>query len=141
MNGQPDTGVPTHVDIKSLQDAIPRLEYLKHYLQTTLIPYVGKMYLSKNYGDLFFGGLDSAPTVYNKHNGYVKAAVDSYRDIAHALDIAAEATKSIVQNYKDAEHNTSLNVAAVEKAFTDNTGGGTTTTTSSSGNGSTQGSF
>ena len=140
-NVKSDAGVPTHADIKSLEDVVPRLEFLKNYLQTKLIPYTAEMYLSKNYGDLFFGGVDSAAVVYNKHNGYVKAVVDSYRDVANALDIAAEATKTIVQNYKDAEHNVSLNVAAVEKAFSDNSSGGSTTTTSSSGNGSTQGSF
>lgn len=142
--GQPDNGVPTRVDIKSLEDAIPWLESLKKYVQDHLIPDTSGMTLSKNYGELYFGGSDSSQLIWDgKHNGYVKAVVESYRDIAHALDTAAEATKTIVQNYKDAEHNNALDVAAVEKAFSDDSSGSTTTTstTSTSGNSATDGTY
>jgi len=85
-SGQPDNGVPTRVDIKSLEDAIPWLESLKKYVQDHLIPDTSGMTLSKNYGELYFGGSDSSQLIWDgKHNGYVKAVVESYRDIAHAL--------------------------------------------------------
>jgi hypothetical protein len=136
---QPDKGVPTQVDITSLEGAAPWLEGLKQYVQDHLITATGTMHLTKNYGDLYFGGVDSAPLVYNKHNNYVKAVIESYRDVARALGVAAEATKSIAQNYRDAEHNNALDVAAVEKAFSGESTG--TTTTGSTGDPSTQGSF
>ena len=142
---RPDVGMPTQVDITSLESAVAWLESLKSYVQDHLIVATGAMNLSDNYGKLYFGGVESAPAVYGKHNGYVKMVINSYRDIAQALGIAAEATKSIVQNYKDAEHNNSLDVAAVEKAFAGKSGGSTgTVTTSTAGpsvDPSTQGDF
>jgi hypothetical protein len=139
----PDTGVPTQVDIASVAGAVPWLEGLKKYVQEHLVPRTGSMTLSKNIGDLYFGGVSSAPGVYHKHNDYVKKVMDSYRDVARALDVAIDATNSIVKNYKDVEHNNAVNVAAVEKAFAgDDSGGGTTTTTAGSpANSSTSGSY
>ncbi|WP_433207175.1 hypothetical protein ACQP00_40860 [Dactylosporangium sp. CS-047395] len=128
----PDTGVPTQVDIKSLEGAIPWLEGLKQYVQDHLIMQTGAMSLTQNQGDLYFGGVDSSKLVWGKHNRYVDTVIESYRDIAHALDAAVKATESIVKNYKDAEHNNTLNVQAVEKAFTEGSQGsgssGTSTT-------------
>jgi hypothetical protein len=125
----PDTGVPTQVDIRSLEGAVPWLEGLKAYVHDHLIKQMGVLTLTKNRGDLYFGGVDSASLVYNKHNAYVKAIIDSYHSVIESLDIAAEATKSIAKNYRDAEHNNALNVAAVEKAFAEGSDGGTGTTT------------
>src|SRR5581483_9619824 len=55
-----DTGVPTQVDIKSLEGAAPWLDSLKQYVQDHLITATGAMNLTTNYGDLYFGGVDSA---------------------------------------------------------------------------------
>jgi hypothetical protein len=134
-----DTGVPTQVDIRSLEGAVPWLEGLKQYVHDHLIKQMGVLTLTKNRGDLYFGGVDSASLVYNKHNAYVKAIIDSYHSVIESLDIAAEATKSIAKNYRDAEHNNALNVAAVEKAFAAGSDGGGTATTGSTGTSATSG--
>jgi hypothetical protein len=139
---QKDNGVPTQVDIASLEGAVPWLEGLKKYMQDHLLQDLAKMKLSKNTGDLYFGGVDSAGAIYGKHNQYVTAVLETYRDVIRALDVAADATGSIVKNYKNAEHNNALNVAAVEKAFSnDSGGGGSTVPTSGNTSGATQGGF
>jgi hypothetical protein len=114
---KPPAGVPTEVDIDTLALAIPWLEGLKIYLQTTLMREVVRMAVTDQQSKVVFGTFGSASAVAGKHERYVESAVNSYRAIAKSLDVASRATKDIVQNYKDAEHNNSLTVQKVDTTF------------------------
>ncbi|GAA3453701.1 hypothetical protein [Dactylosporangium matsuzakiense] len=120
----PDTGVPTQVDIKSLENAAPWLDDLRAYVHDHLVKQVAVMVMNGADVKLFFGGLEGAADMSKQHNDYMRAMISSYQDIAHALDVASKATKQIAQNYRDAEHNNELNVKAVEKAFTSDSSAG-----------------
>jgi hypothetical protein len=131
-------GVTTHVDIPSLEQAVPWLEGLNHYIQDHLIQDVGKMALSGEQSKLYFGDLDSAQGLASKHKQYVDTVVNSYRDVAKSLDAASQATKDIVKNYKDAEHNNALTAAEVDKSFSNTSGSGTSGSSTTQPAGTTQ---
>jgi len=116
---QPSTpsGVPTEVDIDSLAATIPWLEGLKNYVQTTLMNEVARMAITGNQATVIFGDFQGAKAVSGKHLTYMRSAIESYRAIAKSLDVATRATKDIVQNYKDAEHNNSLTMQKVDTTF------------------------
>ncbi|MDT4995706.1 MAG: hypothetical protein QOH97_5598 [Actinoplanes sp.] len=114
---RPPAGGPTEVDVDTLALAIPWLEGLKTYLQTTLRKEVVRMAVTDQQSKVIFGTFGSASAVAGKHERYVESAVNSYRAIAKSLDVASRATKDIVQNYKDAEHNNLLTVQKVDTTF------------------------
>jgi hypothetical protein len=114
---RPPAGGPTEVDVDTLALAIPWLEGLKTYLQTTLMKEVVRMAVTDQQSKVIFGTFGSASAVAGKHERYVESAVNSYRAIAKSLDVASRATKDIVQNYKDAEHNNLLTVQKVDTTF------------------------
>lgn len=130
----PPPGAPTEVDVDTLAEAIPWLDSLQKYVATTLTNQVVAMLKTSNQAGVIFGGFDGSRAVSAKHDQYVRMAVDSFRNIAHSLDIATRATQDIVKNYKDAEHNNKLTVAKVDTTFAGEQSGnsgstGSTTTT------------
>jgi hypothetical protein len=124
----------TEVDVETLAAAVSWLDGLRSYVQTHLIPDAGKLTITKDDADLWFGGLDSAPQVSGLHSTYVKTAIESYRSVAQTLDAASRATASIVKNYKDVEHNNTVTARNIDAAFAvDPTTGAPPTSSQSTG--------
>jgi len=140
-DGIVEQGVKTQVDLDSVAQTAPWLQGLKDYVEQRLIPDAATMVLTNDLQDLYFGKVDGAKKVGTKHSSYLQAVVDSYRSVADSLGTAVKATNDIVKNYKDVEHNNTLNVAGVDKTFTDDSSGGSSASsgqsTSSTGQGST----
>jgi hypothetical protein len=126
-------GAPTEVDVDTLAEAIPWLDSLKKYVETTLTNQVVAMLLTGNQAGVIFGGFEGAGSVSSKHKTYVQNAAHSYRNIAQQLDVAVRATQDIVKNYKDAEHNNSLTIQKIDTTFTDEQSGRSDSSTTSSG--------
>lgn len=133
-------GVVTEVDIESVAAAAPWLDGLNNYIQDHLIPDVGKMMVSSDDIPIWFGGLSSAQDVAGKHTSYVRAALTSYRNIAHSLSVASQATTDIVNNYKDVEHNNTVTAQNIDTAFASESGSGGSSTTSTATTSTTTGS-
>jgi hypothetical protein len=148
-------GVVTHIDIESINAAIPWLDGLKQYIQDHLVPDVGKMTITNDDFTILFGQLSSSGDVAGKHSSYVTAAIQTYQAIAQSLDAASRATADIVKNYKDVEHNNTVTAQQIEQAFASEASPGsapsgtapttqtasTTQPTSTNTNAATQGSY
>ena len=69
--------------------------------------------------------------VSNPPPAYLRDVVASYESVAHSLDQAVKATQDIIKNYRDVEHNNTVNAADVDKSFA--AGGSPSASTAASG--------
>jgi hypothetical protein len=137
-----DHGVQTSVDIPSLEAEVSRLESLRDYVASTLIPHLSEVSETIKDNGVAFGTFAKGRELAQLHDAYLKSVAQSYANVAKQLDNDATATRAIIDKYRTAEARNVANMRDIEAIFT--TGGSdssssTTTSSTSTSTGTTGG--
>jgi hypothetical protein len=122
--------LPTSVDLTQLEQAVGWLEQIQTFVETYCLGTMPDIH--KELGEVsnvdmsdvdfkllkqatFFGGFYSGYGLQAKHDGVYKAVRDSLKNAAEHLGKSADATKTIIKNYKTAEERNAAAAADIQR--------------------------
>ncbi|MEV4757079.1 hypothetical protein AB0J86_18470 [Micromonospora sp. NPDC049559] len=126
----PNPELPTSVDLEQLEQAVGWLEQIQTFVETYCIgamPDINKELGAASNIDMsdvdyslqkdatVFGGFYSAYGIQAKHDAAYKAVRDGLKEIAEHLGKAANATKTITENYRTAEERNRASAQEIQR--------------------------
>lgn len=125
-----EPSLPTSVDLTQLDQAVAWLEQIQTFIETYCLgamPDINKELGAATNIDMsdvdykllkqatVFGGFYSAYGIQAKHDGVYKAVREGLKNAAEHLGKSADATKTIIKNYKTAEDRNHAAAADIER--------------------------